>query len=314
MLTSTRALDRQRKRPLGVEFLGERVVVFRDSTGAARVADAYCPHLGADLSGGRVCEGRLECPFHRWRFEGDGALESIPYLDDRRKLPQVRLNTHRALEQDGYVYVWHGEAEPHALPSVPAHMPHRGDHDAGVIKMHLQEFAENSVDFQHFAPLHGRMRLPWIGWPIPGITIEHEAAWVPDESEAHIARFHDSAVLRLFGRVLPSTSAKATITFHGPGSVVYFRFQLPELGDLVMIQSHTPLAPLAQQVRFRWFADPQVPRLLVSYVVGNWVSQWREDIEIWENKIFRERPQLVPGDGPVHALRRWYRQFRHTND
>ena len=77
-----------------------------------------------------------------------------------------------------------------------------------------------------------------------------------------------------------------------------------------MLQTHTPLAPLAQRVRFRWYAERSIPRLLVSYVIGNWVSQWREDIVIWENKIFRERPQLVSTDGPVHALRRWYRQFR----
>ncbi|MAQ18199.1 MAG: hypothetical protein CMN30_25810 [Sandaracinus sp.] len=306
-------LDRaaRRGKPLAVELFGERLVAFRDAAGRARVLDAYCPHLGADLSGGRVCEGQLECPFHRWRFDGEGCLAEVPYLAERRKLPTIRAGAHAVLERDGLILLWRGPGEPdYDIPAVPAGMVHRGDHDAGVVRMHLQEFAENSVDFQHFAPLHGQMRLPWLGLPIPGVTIRHQARWEPDEERSWIARFHDSAMLRFRGKDLPWSAAEATITFHGPGSVVHFRFQIPEVGEILMIQSHAPLAPLAQHVRFRWFADRSIPRLLVSYVVGNWISQWREDIAIWENKIFRERPQLVRDDGPIHALRKWYRQFQ----
>ncbi len=313
VVTPSKALDKHARkgRPMAAELLGQRVVVFRDAEGRAHVLDGYCPHLGADLSAGKVCEGKLECPFHGWQFEGDGQLAAVPYLKEGRTLPTISAGSHPVLEQDGMVMLWHGSDAPdYGIPEMPSAMKHRGDHDAGVVKMHLQEFAENSVDFAHFAPLHGQMRLPWLGWPIPGLTIAHEADWVPDEAHPWIARFHDSAVLRFRGKTLEKTKAKATITFHGPGSVVHFRFAIPDVGDIVMIQTHTPIAPLAQRVRFRWFADPSIPRLLVSYVVGNWVSQWREDIDIWENKIFRERPQLVRDDGPVHKLRKWYRQFR----
>ncbi len=76
-----------------------------------------------------------------------------------------------------------------------------------------------------------------------------------------------------------------------------------------MFQAHTPIAPLLQHVRFRWFSERRVPRLLASYVVGNWVSQWRQDISIWERKIYQKRPLLMKGDGPVMRLRRWYAQF-----
>ena len=32
-------------------------------------------------------------------------------------------------------------------------------------------------------------------------------------------------------------------------------------------------------------------------------------IYIWENKMFRTRPALCDGDGPIGLLRKWYRQF-----
>ncbi len=35
----------------------------------------------------------------------------------------------------------------------------------------------------------------------------------------------------------------------------------------------------------------------------------RQDIGIWENKIYCEKPMLTRGDGPIHQLRRWYSQF-----
>ena len=37
--------------------------------------------------------------------------------------------------------------------------------------------------------------------------------------------------------------------------------------------------------------------------------QLEQDIPIWENKIYREVPRLVDGDGPIGKLRQWYKQF-----
>lgn len=77
----------------------------------------------------------------------------------------------------------------------------------------------------------------------------------------------------------------------------------------MIVQTHTPVEAMRLQTQFRWYADPAIPRLLVSYVVGNWISQWQEDIDVWENKVFLQKPFLVKGDGPMMKLRRWYKQF-----
>ena len=34
-----------------------------------------------------------------------------------------------------------------------------------------------------------------------------------------------------------------------------------------------------------------------------------EDIRIWEHKVYRDRPRICDGDGPIGRLRTWYRQF-----
>ncbi len=116
-------------------------------------------------------------------------------------------------------------------------------------------------------------------------------------------------MLKIRGRYLERTRASALITFYGPAGVVTFRFTIPGMGEILMFQTHLPRAPLEQQVEFRWFAEPKIPRVLVSYVIGNWVSQWQNDVQIWENKIHRARPLLVQEDGPIMRLRRWFAQF-----
>ncbi len=40
-----------------------------------------------------------------------------------------------------------------------------------------------------------------------------------------------------------------------------------------MFQTHAPVEPLKQQVICRWFAARRIPRILVFYVKGNWISQ-----------------------------------------
>jgi cholesterol 7-dehydrogenase len=188
-------------------------------------------------------------------------------------------------------------------------MIRRGVHDPEPVRMHLIEFAENSVDFQHFAPIHGKMTIPWTQIPIPAVRVHHDATWDPDPDLPYVAWFRNNAVLEIFGRIREWSRATAAIRFIGPGGVVAFTFDVPDRGRILMFHTHTPLAPLSQRVRFTWFADRRIPRLLASYIVGSWVSQWQGDIAIWETKIYRPKPMLNPEDGPVHRLRRWFEQF-----
>ena len=62
---------------------------------------------------------------------------------------------------------------------------------------------------------------------------------------------------------LHANSHRAVSCYPGPAGIVIFRFMLPDLGDIVMFQTHLPLAPALQRCEFRWFADPAIPKPLV---------------------------------------------------
>jgi cholesterol 7-dehydrogenase len=295
-----------------IQAFGHRWVLFRskldDQIG---LLDAICPHQGAHLAGGTVKDGCLECPFHHWRFECDGQVAEIPYSAAKTSLHAERWPV---CEYHGLILVYYSAERadpPYRLePVLPPQMVFRGAYDFGrPVRMHLIEFAENSADFQHFAPLHGRMHMPWTKWRIPLVTVHHSPTWETDPERPYICYFRNDAMLELAGKPLPDSRARASITFLGPGGVTIFRISLPKLGDVILFHTHLPTGPLSLDVQFRWYADPTVPRLLVSYVVGSWIAQWKNDIAIWENKFYQQRPMLVPGDGPVLELRRWFKQF-----
>lgn len=91
--------------PHSVEAFGTRLVVFADSKGEIKILDAYCRHMGGDLSQGTVKGDSIACPFHDWRWGGNGKCTDIPYA--RRVPPLARTRAWMTMEQDELLFVWH---------------------------------------------------------------------------------------------------------------------------------------------------------------------------------------------------------------
>lgn len=95
------------REPLGTVLLGERVVVWRDASGAAVAARDRCPHRGTALSLGTVDDrGCLVCPYHGWRFDSAGSCIAVPQLPAGSPLPsRARLGTFCCEDRHGLVWV-----------------------------------------------------------------------------------------------------------------------------------------------------------------------------------------------------------------
>jgi NADPH-dependent 2,4-dienoyl-CoA reductase/sulfur reductase-like enzyme/nitrite reductase/ring-hydroxylating ferredoxin subunit len=78
-------------RGLCVEVGDKKILLVRDGE-ALRAYSAVCPHAGAPLDEGAVCNGRLVCPWHKATFRiSDGALLEPPALDGLARYP-VRVD------------------------------------------------------------------------------------------------------------------------------------------------------------------------------------------------------------------------------
>ena len=196
-----------------ISMNGIDYVIWRGQDTMVRCIDAHCIHLGANLGiDGQVVDNCIECPFHKWRFDGEGQCTHIPY---QTTIPsQAKTKSYYVCEYYGMILIWfHSRHEkptyfPPRIESLDSdEMMHRGSKST-IVNMHLNEFAENTTDFAHFALLHGKMTIPFTLIEVPGIKITHRPGWKEGENEeSHMCWFSDCADLNFCGIDIPHTAA-----------------------------------------------------------------------------------------------------------
>ena len=143
--------------PRGVTLLGERVVVVRLAGGVSAFRD-LCVHRGSALSVGRVIEGnRLECRYHGWTYDKDGACVRIPARPGMNIPPRARAQRYDAAEHAGLIWVCLDG--PAALPLPP--YPEASDATYQTMRIPTYDWRcgaarriENFVDVSHFPFVH----------------------------------------------------------------------------------------------------------------------------------------------------------------
>lgn len=106
-------------RPLGRTVCNERLVFYRGAEGQVHALEDFCPHRGAPLSLGRVCEGKLVCGYHGLEMGCDGKTVAMPG-QRVRGFPAIR--SFPVVERHGFVWVWPGDpaaADDAKLPALP---------------------------------------------------------------------------------------------------------------------------------------------------------------------------------------------------
>lgn len=109
---------------LRVEVRGVGFVLFRDAQGDPAALRDVCPHRKARLSDGRWCEGRVECGYHGWSFDGDGSCRAIPQLEAGRPIPAAaRARAVPVQVAQGLIWLFDGDpdrAEASRVPTIEA--------------------------------------------------------------------------------------------------------------------------------------------------------------------------------------------------
>jgi phenylpropionate dioxygenase-like ring-hydroxylating dioxygenase large terminal subunit len=144
------------RRPAASTVLGEPLVLFRGAGGRPAALPDRCAHRNMALSAGRVVGGCVECPYHGWRYDAGGRCALVPSLADGR-CPPVALRAYPAVESDGYVWVFMGQAPPLTRPFA---FPHLGEPGWTTFRMRTRfagsAFAcvENFLDCPHTVFVH----------------------------------------------------------------------------------------------------------------------------------------------------------------
>ncbi len=143
--------------PQATTLLGERLVLWRDSSGTPRCFADLCAHRGTALSLGSVDGGCLVCPYHGWAFDSSGACVAIPQLPAGAPIPpRVRATAYRCEEANGLI--WVALDEPAApVPTFPEWGDPRYRHvmcKPYTWATSAPRMVENFTDFGHLGWLH----------------------------------------------------------------------------------------------------------------------------------------------------------------
>mgnify|MGYP000191604021 CR=1 FL=1 len=298
-----------------VHYFDEEMVLFRGDDGLPKLVEAYCPHMGAHLghgvhstledgtcARGKVSGNRIVCPFHGWDFNGDGYCESVPYAT---KMPptavgQQLLKTWPLCERNGTIWMWYHpagqppkwEVESFAELDPQNELWSEFETYRWTIKTHCQEMAENGADPAHFFFVHGVADAPLS-------TQDFDRG---PRREGVIEAPLDTPRGRVEGRI-------AYIT-QGPGLAVT---RFTGLCETIELGNVTPIDKNTVELNYAFSQQMEDGKKtgggIAAAIIRDIVKQTNEDIVIWEHKIYRDKPLLCDGDGPIAKFRKWYSQF-----
>jgi phenylpropionate dioxygenase-like ring-hydroxylating dioxygenase large terminal subunit len=66
--------------------LGERLAIFRGEDGNPVALRDRCLHRNSRLSPGKVCQGKLHCPYHGWVYDQSGKVIAVPSSNPVRQI------------------------------------------------------------------------------------------------------------------------------------------------------------------------------------------------------------------------------------
>jgi phenylpropionate dioxygenase-like ring-hydroxylating dioxygenase large terminal subunit len=145
------------EQPLRVMLLGEPWVLYRAGGRIVAFADR-CPHRLTPLSIGQCAGGVIQCAYHGWRFDADGACVEIPALGAAAVLPPAARLTAPAGLVEAHGMVFLAPEDPIApLGSIPeADDPsfEAGELPTLEARASAGLLADNFLDVAHFPFVH----------------------------------------------------------------------------------------------------------------------------------------------------------------
>ena len=298
-------------RPHGVEAFGGKLVVWQDSRGEINALDGYCRHMGGDLTQGTVKGDEIACPFHDWRWGGDGKCKAIPYA---RRVPlRARTQRYPVVVRNGQVLIWHDvEGSEPDLDILPPELPGVGTEQytdwtwevLDVPDAHCREIIDNVVDMAHFFYIHFAFPTSFRNVFEGHVATQFmESTGRPDVDGAG---YGDEGLM-----------LKSEASYYGPSYMInwinvdYKGFET----EVILINCHVPTSQNSFKLQYGLCVKKPdgVDDATADYIGKRYSETFKEgfeqDVAIWLSKAPVQNPLLCEEDGPVYQLRRWYEQF-----
>jgi len=306
--------------PYRTRVLGQQLVAFRDTQNAAHVLSDVCIHRGGALGKGWVRDDTVVCPYHGWRFAGDGLCKHIPTLDDDKVPARAKVDSYPIQEKYGIVFAFLGDLPEEERP--PLHNIEEYDTDGWrankIVVFEVNTFYERSIE-NGLDPSHNEFVHPAQGSPGMNPDFRKKPLEMQDGpwGSEFLVRFDNKVtstrVLSDPSQGVPEVTAGSG--YVGPNQMItWIRFTEDSMFhqyffEAPIDESHTRIF----FVNMRTFMlDPENDNRLVNINL----TVAKEDIDILEaldpvcTPANPTEEVLVPSDGAVTSYRKFLNQWR----
>ena len=295
-------------KPVKVKMLGQHFVLFRDAQGKAHCLSDVCLHRGGSLSGGQVHDNCVACPYHGWRYNGEGDVTFIPTRGEGGEIPKrAKIDAYPTEERYGLIWVFLGdlpEEERYPIPPF-AEWGQPGWKEVTseyTWKAAAARVVENGIDMAHASFVH-----PVFGHPSTAdknyIEKDHkEEWWATHTCVMHPPQFKDSFWRRFIRKEKQPTRVHPG--FYLPGYTVRLQVDLRPGWQLIMFDANTPVDEFTTRTfaiqlrsffRQKMFDKGSVKRLkeilyqdaaIVEHAAPNWLPETlANELSVQEDKF-----------------------------
>jgi phenylpropionate dioxygenase-like ring-hydroxylating dioxygenase large terminal subunit len=233
------------REPVRVQMLGQKFVLFRDEAGKAHCLSDVCLHRGGSLSGGWTKGNCVVCPYHGWRYSGDGKVAYIPSEGDDFKAPRrARIDSYPVEERYGMMWVFLGdlpEEERFPIPAVE-------EYDDPQWKMLSTEFTwkaeaarvvENGIDIAHASFVHPMFGKPETAQENHILEVDSGEWWGKSKNLQFPPKFKENWLRKRMRREGQPTNTYPC--WYLPGMVARIRIDINKKMAIVMFDANTPV-------------------------------------------------------------------------
>jgi 3-ketosteroid 9alpha-monooxygenase subunit A len=269
--------------------------------------------MGGDLSDGTVKGNEIACPFHDWRWGGDGRCKKIPYA---RRVPlRARTASWPTMEKNLLLFVWNdpeGKQPPDDVTIPEIEGATRDDWTdwrwtEQVVHTNCREIIDNVVDMAHFFYIHNSFPTYFKN------IFEGQVA-----TQIMKGKSRPDARREASGRGGPRMLGNSSVaSYHGPSFMIdelTYHYEGYDLNS-VLINCHYPIDENSFSLHSGIIVQhsdklpPEVAEATAEKLSNFILTGFEQDVAIWKRKARIDNPLLCEEDGPVYQLRRWYQQF-----
>lgn len=231
--------------PVQVKMLGRNFVLFRDKEGKANCLSDVCLHRGGSLSGGWTNDNCVVCPYHGWRFGGDGVVKYIPSEGDDFTPPvRARVDSYPTEEHYGMVWVFLGDIPAEERYPIPA-FPEFGNSDWKALQdewtwnAESARVIENGIDIAHASFVHPMFGRPETAQVNQILSVEKGEGWGKSENLQFPPQLKGNFLRRRMRKDKQPTTTKPE--FNLAGALVRIQIDINTKMSIIMFDCNTPV-------------------------------------------------------------------------